>query len=143
MIERLTLGSFTFKADAMAVALSLWVLFGSGDMRGQDKIIPHVAGTRALPRRATSTQYTIPIVVTGDKDHAGTASVLDPTEQTAKNLAWLVSTLCTGSLVGAQVTIGSTSKSGSVFVEAITPTDGANDWATADMTLAIPAGRLT
>lgn len=143
MVERLTLGSFTFKPDAMAVAVSLWVFFGSGDMRGQDKVIPGVPGTRALPRRRTSTQYTVPIVVTGDKTSTGAPSSLAPTEQVAVNLAWLVGLLCTGSLVAIQVTIGSTSVSGWAFVESIRPTDGADDWAVADLTVTVPEGRLS
>lgn len=137
------LGSVTMQADRFVFATSLWVLFGSGDMRGSDKVIPGVPGTRPLPRRPTSSQYTIPITVVGELTSTNTASTLDPTDQAARNLTYLVGTLVTGGMVGCQVTIGSGSRSGSVFVEAISPTGGGPGWVQADMTLAIPAGRLT
>ena len=142
MVESLTLGSVTFRQDNMAVAWNLWVLWGSGDSRGQNKVIPGVPGTRALPFRPTSTSYTIPIAVSGEVTPAGVATALDVTDQAARNIAYLVSTLVTGGLVGALVTIGTATRSGSVQVKAITPSDGGPGWVRADMTIEIPAGRL-
>lgn len=46
-------------------------LWSSANLRGADRILP-LAGVRALPRRATVTQVTLPMVIFGDRDRTNT-----------------------------------------------------------------------
>lgn len=49
--------------------LKLWADF---DVRGDDRILPSVAGVLAYPRRLTATRYDLRLLVVGDVDQTGT-----------------------------------------------------------------------
>lgn len=46
-------------------------LYDGPDMRGENKILPHVVGTKALPRRITEMRRTLNIYIFGEADLDG------------------------------------------------------------------------
>lgn len=132
--------------DGFALIGSLWILVGSGDVRGADRVIPGLSGVRAFKRRSTVTEISLPLAVYGARDHAG-----DPadgtTAQAAANVGWLIDAFVhpdtTDGTVTATVTVGGMSLSGAVHVTGIACAAGGPGWVTGTLNLSIPAGRLS
>lgn len=94
----LTIASFAMCRLAWYVAGNdtgdggLLQLITGGERRGEDRIIPHVAGRVGYPRRLDATRYDLSLWTTGDVDQNG-ADVADSQAQLAINLALIRSTL--------------------------------------------------
>lgn len=67
---------------------NVWVLERSMEIRGSDRLVPHLPGTRPKPRRATVTKETLGLVVTGEVT-LGCAASTDPEADLDANMAYL------------------------------------------------------
>lgn len=92
----LTIGGVSMNTPAWSVQgddtgqgglLALWIYT---EQRGEDRLIPGVAGVIPYRRRETVTRHDLRLLVVGDVDQAGTPYA-DATEGLATNLAYLES----------------------------------------------------
>lgn len=67
----LTIDGVSMHTDAWTI-VDLTNLWFGGDVRGQDRLIPGVAGVIPYRRRTTVTTYSLPMVIIGDVDQTGT-----------------------------------------------------------------------
>lgn len=85
--ERVLVGGVSW-SDHWIMVENLWVLWGSGAMRGRDRVIGHAAGVRAKPRRTAVTTAQLQVAVTGKVTRAGAPSS-DAATDLRSNMAYL------------------------------------------------------
>lgn len=122
-------------------------LFGSANLRGADRILP-LAGVRALPRRATVTTYSLPMVIWGHRDREG-GYYADERDGLLANVDALHAAVIAppGTATGTRSAIwhqaGGTTVTEDVHVLGLTPRAFSPRAIRAVLTLSVPTGRFT
>jgi hypothetical protein len=124
--------------------LELWE---AADQRGSDRIIPGVAGVIPFLRRPTVTKHSLPMVISGAVNQAGTPNV-DPIAGLQANIDYLNANVVTGSVaadgtVAASIVMPSgATRTANIHVLALRLGKRVSWNTLATLDISIPAGRF-
>jgi hypothetical protein len=144
----LTIGGVAMNCPAWKV-LNLQVLWQPADQRGSDRIVPGAAGVVAYKRRATVTQHSLQLIISGTNDRTG-AVVADAFEGLQANVDYLLANVVnpTGATDGTRSAVltmpDGTTRTEPIHVVGLEFGDAVENgtWLRAVLNLSIPTGRI-